>query len=208
MESLSFNRNLTKIKTVAVAIAVLVLGVTVPMAARGDQKPITADKTRESQKIHITSDRLESQPKKNLVEFIGNVRVRQANTTISSDRLKIYYQGGMEGQGKAKSKGKKSGQESIKKIVAMGNVIIKIDERIAVADKAEYTPGTGDIILTGKNAKISEGANFVAGEKITFNRNSNRITVQRSGNQRVEAVFFSETVGPGSITGSGKANKQ
>jgi lipopolysaccharide export system protein LptA len=210
VESLSFSRNLTKIKTVGVAVLLLFFGMTVPAAVRGDQKPITADKTRESQKIHITSDRLESQPKSNLVEFIGNVRVRQGNTTISSDRLKIYYQGGMDGKRstKGKTKGKKGGQESIKKIVAQGNVIIKIDDRIAVADRAQYSPGTGEIILTGKNAKISEGANFVSGEKITFNRNSNRITVQRSGNKRVEAVFFSETVSPGGITGGDKTKKQ
>ena len=206
VESLSFNRNLTKIRTAGVAVLLFVFGMTTPMAVRADQKPITADKTRESQKIHITSDRLESQPKSNLVEFIGNVHVRQGNTTISSDRLKIYYQGGMDGKGK--TKGKKGGQESIKKIVAQGNVIIKIDERIAVADRAQYSPGTGDIILTGKNAKISEGANFVAGERITFNRHSNRITVQRSGKKRVEAVLFSETVSPGSITGGDKTKKQ
>ena len=206
VESLSFNRNLTKIKTVGVAVLLFVFGMTMPAAVRGDQKPITADKAKESQKIHITSDRLESQPKNNLVEFIGNVRVRQGNTTISSDRLKIYYQGGMDG--KRSAKGKKGGQESIKKIVAQGNVIIKIDDRIAVADRAQYSPGTGEIILTGKSAKISEGANFVSGEKITFNRHSNRITVQRSGNKRVEAVFFSETVSPGGITGGGKTKKQ
>ena len=136
--------------------------------------------------------------------------MRQANTTISSDRLKIYYQGGMDAKGKKKEKkkGKKAGEESIKKIVALGNVIIKIDDRIAVAEKAQYTPGTGEIILSGKNAKISEGANFVSGEKITFNRHSNRITVQRSGKGRVEAVFFSDTVSPAGITGDGKAKKQ
>ena len=202
MESLSFNRNLTKIKTVAVAASLFFIVAAAVGSARADQKPITAGRSGESQKIHITSDRLESQPNKNLVEFIGNVRVRQANTTITSDRLKIYYQAAKGG------KGKKGGEESIKKIVALGNVIIKIDDRIAVADKAQYAPGTGDIILTGKNAKISEGANFVSGEKITFNRHSNRITVQRSGNQRVEAVFFSETVSPGGLITDGKAKKQ
>lgn len=211
MKSLSFSLYLTKIKIVVAATAVLlVLCMAVPLAALGDQKPITADKTKESQKIHITSDRLESQPNDNMVEFIGNVRAKQQNTTISSDRLKIYYQGGMNGKG-----GVKGGEDGIKKIIAQGNVIIKIDDRIAVADRAQYSPGSGDIILTGKNAKISEGANFVAGEKITFNRNSNRITVQRSGNKRVEAVFFSEAVnapntttgGKGKITG-GKIKKQ
>jgi len=207
--SSSFDRNLTKIKTVAAGM-LLLLAVAMPAAVGADQKPITADKTREAQKIHITSDRLESQPNNNLVEFIGNVHVRQGNTTISSDRLKIYYQGGIDTAGKSKTKkGKKGGgEESIKKIVAQGNVIIKIDERIAVADKAQYTPGTGEIILTGKHAKITEGANFVSGEKITFNRRSNRITVQRSGKQRVEAVFFSETVDPAGITGGGKKKKQ
>ncbi len=209
MGSSSFDRNLTKIKTAAAGALLLLLAMAMPAAVGADQKPITADKTREAQKIHITSDRLESQPKQNLVEFIGNVHVRQGNTTISSDRLKIYYQGGMDTPGKSKKRGQKNGgQESIKKIVAQGNVIIKIDERIAVADKAQYTPGTGEIILTGKHAKISEGANFVAGEKITFNRRSNRITVQRRGKQRVEAVFFSETVDPAGITGGDEKKKQ
>ena len=113
---------MTKIKTAAVGVLLLFFVMAMPGVVGADQKPITADKTKESQKIHITSDRLESQPKQNLVEFIGNVHVRQANTTISSDRLKIYYQGGMDAKGQ--KKGKKGGEESIKKIVAQGNVII------------------------------------------------------------------------------------
>ena len=188
MESLNFNLKWTKIKTVAAAaVMLLVFCMVLPTTALGDQKPITADKSRDSQKIHITSDRLESQPNDNMVEFIGNVRAKQENTNISSDSLKIYYRGGMGGKG---------GEDAINKIVAQGNVIIKIDDRIAVADRAEYSPKSGSIILTGKGAKISQGANFVAGEKITFNRNTNRVTVQRTGNKRVEAVFFSESAGP------------
>lgn len=175
----------------------------IPPAVMGDEKPLTPDGLTGANKIHITSDRLESMPNQNVAEFIGNVRVTQGKTIITSDRLKIYYRESL-----ASKKGAKGGEDTIKKIIARGHVIIKIDGRIAVADQAVYQPSSGVVILTGKNSKISQGASFVAGEKITYYRKSGRITVQRSGNKRVEAVFFSEGQNPVlPVNGSKKKKK-
>ncbi len=176
---------------IAVGLVLGMLLFQIPPAARGDEKPLTPDGLTGANKIHITSDRLESLPNQNVAEFIGNVRVTQGQTIITSDRLKIYYRDSLGSKKKVKS-----GENAIRKIIARGHVIIKIDGRIAVADQAEYQPESGIVILTGKNSKISQGANFVAGEKITYYRKSSRITVQRSGNKRVEAVFFSNGQNP------------
>ena len=45
----------------------------------------------EEDKIYITSDLLVSDANSQTAEFIGNVRAVQADTTMTTDRLKVFY---------------------------------------------------------------------------------------------------------------------
>lgn len=77
-------------------------------------------------KIHITADRLVAEGNSNNAEFIGNVRAVQEATVITSDRLKIFYKKDPSG-----SKDGSKGEDSIKEIIASGNVKILFDDKIA-----------------------------------------------------------------------------
>ena len=148
------------------------------------QKP---EKDESVKKIHITADRLIAEGNSNNAEFIGNVRAVQETTVITSNKLKIFYKkdsSGIENNSK--------GEESIKEIIATGNVKILFDDKTAETEQAVYTAETRILVLNGPNSKITSGKNTISGSKITFFRDDGRINVEGGGKNRVEAFFESE----------------
>jgi len=153
------------------------------------EKPPVPEGDKAVERIHITSDRLVSEAKSNTAEFIGNVRATQGNTVITADRLKIYLN---------RDPGKKErgmGKDSIKKIVADGNVTIKMDDIVAVTDRAVYIAKTDVLILTGTSSKITSEKNSITGDKITLYRADDRMIVDGSGKERVEAILYTKDKG-------------
>mmetsp|Transcript_587 Transcript_587/g.395 ORF Transcript_587/g.395 Transcript_587/m.395 type:complete len:186 (-) Transcript_587:1771-2328(-) len=148
---------------------------------------LQTDKADKSEKkFHITSDRLVADSQKNFVAFIGNIKATHEDIFISADRLKIFYK-----KGGGKNNEKLSGKDSIKKIIATGNVKIKLENVFATSEKAVYTTDTKLIVLTGKNPKVVNGKNTITGNKIILNRKTKHIVVKSSEKKSVEAVLYS-----------------
>ena len=167
-----------RILFVLTAILIIITGFMVSSAfAEGEN-------LKENKKVYITSDKMIADSEAKCAEFIGNVRAVQKDTVITADRLKIFYK-------KIENNSSISDEESIEKIVSSGNVEINFDDKIAVAQHAVYTSKTDILILTGPNSKVTIGTNFVSGDKITFYRAEDRMTVESSNKKRVEAVFYS-----------------
>ena len=137
-------------------------------------------------KIAITADNLITDKMAKMAEFSGNVTAIQGTTVINSDNLKVFYK--KDSQNKLKSQGQ---NESLHKIVAEGNVKIRFDNGFASTQHGVYSTETMEFILTGENSKFSSGNSFIVGDKITYNRKTDNFTVQRKGNNRIEAVIFS-----------------
>ena len=156
------------------------------IAAADQPKPQTTGKPVE--KIHITAQRLISDSNGNYAEFIGDVKVKQGETAISSDSLKIFFSGNSEA-------GDNSPAQSLEKLVASGNVEIKFDNRLAVARQAVYITAQRMLILTGPGAMVTSGDNTITGETITFYRDDGRFTVEGGSNGRVKAVILPEESG-------------
>ncbi|MCG6910780.1 MAG: hypothetical protein LJE94_11740 [Deltaproteobacteria bacterium] len=136
--------------------------------------------------IHVTADRLLTDTQTQTAEFIGSVRVVRGDMTIVSDRLKVLYADSGD-----RNKEAKPGVESIRRIVAEGNVKITVKEMLATTDRAEWSPGEQTIVLTGKGSRIVSGKNTITGSKITLHQADNRIRVEGDDDERVEAQFFS-----------------
>ncbi len=137
--------------------------------------------------IQIVADELISYNEDKYAEFIGNVKVTQGNFTITSDKLRIYYQGELlnnEKQG--------GDEELLKKIVATGNVKIFSEQYNAEAEKAEYDTAAMTVILSGENTQVISGKNSIAGSKITLNRKSSQVKVEGSGTKRIKAEFYTK----------------
>jgi lipopolysaccharide export system protein LptA len=141
----------------------------------------------ENEPIRIVADELASYNEDKYAEFTGNVKVTQGDFAITSDKLRIYYQGELLDNEK-----KGGDEELLKKIIATGNVKITSDQYNAEAEKAEYDTATMTVILSGENAKVISGKNSITGSKITLNRKSGQVKVEGSGNKRIKAEFYTK----------------
>lgn len=149
------------------------------------------DDAAQNDPVHIVSDQMVVDTIKRIVDFNGNIRMTSRDSVITADHLKVYYkEGGFTGSTDTESSGEEpSSEESIDKIIAIGNVVINFDNRVAVAEHAVYTTANGILVLTGKEAKITSDNNTISGEKITLHRRDGRVFVESSSKERVRAVL-------------------
>jgi lipopolysaccharide export system protein LptA len=141
----------------------------------------------ENEPIQIVADELISYNEEKYAEFIGNVKVTQGKFTITSDKLRINYQGELLDNEKKGGDG-----DLLKKIIATGNVKIVSEQYNAEAEKAEYDTAAMTVILSGENAKVISGKNSISGSKITLNQKSGQVMVKGSGTKRIKAEFYTK----------------
>jgi lipopolysaccharide export system protein LptA len=155
--------------------------------AAGESTTAAADKEPEEVPILITADQLISNNEEKYAEFIGNVKATQADFVITSDKLRIYYEGDLLD---AEEKTDQD-DEMLKKIVASGNVKIRSDQYNADTENAEYDTQTLTIVLTGENSKVFSGKSSIIGSKIILHRKDGRFKVLGDKKTRVEATIYS-----------------
>ncbi len=146
------------------------------------EKPVTESK--ETKKIHIKADKLISDKNAQFFEFIGNVTAKQENTIVTSDNLKVFYNNDLQ-----QTDTIAANEESIKEIIATGNVKIRFDNRVAVTEQAVYNTEYRTLILTGKDSRVMTEESWITGEKITVNRDNGHITFERGKAGPVEAII-------------------
>ena len=182
---------LKRIRPLAIiAVAALTLSAGATFAA-DESKGKAADNKPAEEPIQIIADQLISDNEQKYAEFIGNVKATQADFVITSDKLRIYYQGDLLNSEKQSSTQSSTNDDMLKKIVATGNVKIKSEQYDAEAEKVEYDTTSMTIILTGENSKVISGKNSIAGSKIILYRNDGRVKVEGGKTQRVKAIFYS-----------------
>lgn len=146
--------------------------------------PPPAGEASAAQPVHILADNLLVDTETRSAEFSGNVRASQEGTVIQSARLKVYYE-----KGAVSDSSTPAGQQSVRKIVASGNVRIEFDNRVAVAEQAVYTSYDRVLTLSGKQVTVTSDNNTIAGEKIIIHRDDGRMIVEGGSKKRVEAVL-------------------
>lgn len=157
---------------------------------RAQQGPLSAP-LNSKEPIQITADAMDADNRERSFVFNGNVKAVQGQTVITSEQLKVWYKG--EGDPSSDAPG---GPSRIRDIEAVGNVVILFDGRTAKSDRALYSAANETLTLLGKNATIIDGKNAISGNKITLYRAEDRITVEGSREERVEAFFFPSDNGP------------
>jgi lipopolysaccharide export system protein LptA len=155
--------------------------------AAGESKTPAAENKPEDVPILITADQLISNNEENYAEFIGNVKATQADFVITSDTLRIYYEGDLLDTEEKTNQN----DDMLKKIVATGNVKIRSDQYNADTENAEYDTRTLTIILTGENSKVFSGKSSIIGSKIILHRKDGRFKVLGDKKTRVEATIYS-----------------
>ncbi len=127
-----------------------------------------------SEPIDITSDRVETYSKENLIIFKGNVIARQKDIVIYADSIEAMVMEGGKG---------------IEQVHAIGNVKIQQGLRVANCQRAVFHNLDRKIILTG-DPKVSEGDNTVSGEEIIFDLTQNRVEVKGGAGGRGKAKIY------------------
>jgi lipopolysaccharide export system protein LptA len=152
--------------------------------AYADEYPLYSNIHAEDNKVHIKSDILIASSTENLAEFKGHVRATQGSTVITCEQLKLFFKKGTLTEGKSNP-----GDNSIERIIATDNVKIRMENRVAFAEHAEYTLSNEKIILTGNPAKVSSGNTFITGNKITMWLDG-RIQVEGKKGDQVESIIY------------------
>lgn len=112
--------------------------------------------------VVITSNRMEAAKLGDKITFIGNVTLKKESMTLSSDTMIVFYD---------------TGSKDIRQIDAHGNVIVRKEGRVALANDASYYSGDEKIVLTG-DARIIENENQLGGKKITLFMRDDRSLVE------------------------------
>lgn len=152
-----------------------------------EEQPAPKDEEQIEKQIEIIADQFTTNNEEKYMDFTGDVLARQGNFVITSERLRIFYKANQEG-----TETQADNQESIKQIVASGDVKISSEKYKAEADLVEYDLDSAVLVLKGENSKIKSGKNLITGSIITVNRRNGQIKVERGAQKRVRALFYSK----------------
>lgn len=158
--------------------------------------------------LHITAARLEADQKERAILFSGDVKAQYGDSILYAEQLWVYYQPGpgpaapTAGAAPAPP-GKKTedpsplgdlGGEKIDRIVARGQVRFVQEDKVATGQEAVYYKNREEVVLTGR-PQVWRGENNLKGERIVVHLRTNRVTVESSAQQRVEAHIYPATKG-------------
>src|SRR6185312_7182665 len=164
--------------------------------------------------VKIESNKLEVREKEKLAIFTGNVFVQQGDTTMRSPELRVFYEADAKDKKGAKkveepakestpvaatnSAGgevattEKDVSQKIKKIEALGGVIVVSKDQKATGERADFMMKENIVILTG-NVVVSQGQNVMRGDKLIVELNTSKAHMEAAGTGgkpgRVQGLF-------------------
>lgn len=114
--------------------------------------------------IDIEASELRVEDGNSTATFVGNVVVTQGETSLKTERLKVFYMGSG-----AKQTGDSAVQQRISRLEAAGGVFISSKDQTARGDAASFDMNREVMVMTGREVVLSQGPNVVVGNKLTVN---------------------------------------
>ncbi len=112
--------------------------------------------------IDVAADRIEAQDRADRAIFSGNVRVKQAELTLDTQRLTVAYTS--------------SGGVQIRRLDASGGVLVKSPSETARGNFGIYDLDRKLITLIGA-VQLNRGGSQINGQRLTIDLNSGRAVV-------------------------------
>ena len=134
--------------------------------------------------VAVSAEELIGDESSKSAEFIGNVKVVRGEYTLTTDRLKIFFD-----ELKKQVNENNNTKVKIKEIIAIGNVRILSNELTARADRAIYDRKTRTLVLSGKSTEVNRKDQKIQGEQITIFIDTERVEVTGNSVNRVKGVF-------------------
>jgi lipopolysaccharide export system protein LptA len=113
--------------------------------------------------VEINAKSMIAENKKNIITFEGSVVAKKDSASLFSDRMVVHY----------------DNERKIEKIFAYEKVKLIEDDKEITADEAVYLAAEDTVVFTG-NPVFRQGANTVAGTKITYFIKGERSVVENS----------------------------
>ena len=135
--------------------------------------------------VQIDADTMEFDYKTMVLSYRGNVVVTQADMTLRSNTLRVVLE--------------REGTQRPKEVVAEGDVRIDAGTRHASGGRAVFDDVKRTVTLSDQ-AKLSDGPNEVAGERVVVYIDEQRSVVE-GGPERVRAVLYPPTERPRQAAG-------
>jgi len=131
--------------------------------AQSSREPISALKGHDSDApVDVSADRIEVQDRADRAIFAGNVKVRQAQLTLDTERLTVAYSS--------------SGGVQIRRLDAAGGVVVTSPSETARGEFGIYDLDRKLITLIG-NVRLTRGPNQVAGSRLVIDLDSGRAVI-------------------------------
>jgi lipopolysaccharide export system protein LptA len=155
-------------------------------ASEGPSNALQGFSKNKDQPVQIEAASLEVRDKDKLATFSGNVHVIQGDTDLRSKTLLVFYEDDSANKGgiKAAQPGP-GGSSQIKRLEAIGNVLVTQKDQTATGDKGVFDMKTNTITLIG-NVVISQGQNVLRGERLVVDRGTG---ISRMEGGRVQGIF-------------------
>jgi lipopolysaccharide export system protein LptA len=119
--------------------------------------------------IDFGAQRIELQDRANRVLLSGDVRIKQAEMTLTAQRMTLAYTGQIT-----------DGSPEVSRIDAAGGVTINRPDQSARSQYAIYDLNRRVITMVG-GVTLRQGANNVSGGRLTINLDTGRATIDGSG---------------------------
>ncbi|HOV05289.1 MAG TPA: LptA/OstA family protein [Kaistiaceae bacterium] len=175
------------------AAALVGLSALVPASAQELSQGLVGFSSGSNDPILIESETLVVQDGGKVATFSGSVVVQQNETKLTTNELKVYYDGDTTG----------GGRQRIKRIEADGNVFVTNQDQTASGDHAIFDMATEVVTMLG-NVELTQNGNAVRGDKLVVNLKTKESRVETSSGKpgRVQGLFL-----PGSNKDKPKTGK-
>lgn len=157
----------------------------------------SSGKKSDSGPMTITANSMDIDIKNNIITLVGNVKVEDNSSKITSDKMLVYLQDKKDSSSLATA----TGSKSAKAIVALGDVVIlqknlsadeaKKGERKATAGRADYDTVNGIIILTD-NPILYQGDSYIKGHRIILWKDSDRMKIESNENTNSTVILMNQ----------------
>jgi lipopolysaccharide export system protein LptA len=138
--------------------------------------------------IDFAADHIELQDKANRAILSGNVRVTQAEMTLTAARITVAYTGKVT-----------DGSPQVSRLDASGGVTVTRPDQRASGQYGVYDVNRRVIIMLG-GVRLTQGANTVNGSRLTINLDTGKAVIDGGGGVSSGSSGATTTTG-GRVTG-------
>ena len=185
-----------------------------PAQNQGPPNALQGFSQNRDEPVKIQADSLVVRDKDKVATFTGNVHVTQGDTEMRSKSLVVYYEEGAKDGAGAKAGAKPAaatpglkaaqpgpgGQQQIRRIEAIGGVLVTEKEQNAAGDTGVFDMPTNTVTLTG-NVVVTRGKDVMRGQRLVVDLTTG-VSKMESGGGQVEGLFQSAPHGDTNLLGT------